>query len=387
MSSRRLKIGIVCYPTYGGSGVIATEIGMAMGRRGHSIHFVCIDLPRRFDRFLENVYFHEVVLRDYPVFVSPPYALGLASKLVEVCAFERLDLLHVHYAVPHATSAYLAKQVLGPGAPKIITTLHGTDITLVGYDRSYLPITRFSIQQSDAVTVPSMYLRNATYDKLNLPSELPIEVIPNFVNTDDFSPAAPGMREDNSCVLKRLKCAPTEKVLIHVSNFRPVKRIADIIKIFERVQREVKCHLILIGDGPDRSMAEALVRELKIEKLVCFLGKQETFAPILSLADVFLMPSETESFGLAALEAMSCGVPVVASKIHGIPEVVTEGETGFLFPVGDIESMAQGVLTILRDPVLHQRMRTAAREKAVKAFGLEQMITRYEEFYERVLGA
>ena len=385
ISNRQLKIGVVCYPTYGGSGVIASEIGMAMARRGHQVHFVCLDFPRRLDRFMENVYFHEVVLQDYPLFAYPPYAIGLASKLVEVCTFEKLDLIHVHYAVPHATSGYLACQVLGAAAPKLITTLHGTDITLVGNDRSYLPITRFSIDKSDGLTVPSQYLRNATYDKLNVSTTKHIEVLPNFVDTKVFSPCSSTSGKDLN-MLKRLKCGSTERVLIHVSNFRPVKRIADVIGIFAKVREQVKSNLILIGDGPERSMAEELVRKLNIASSVCFLGKQEEFSGVLANSDVFLLPSETESFGLAALEAMSCGVPVVASNVHGLPEVVIDGETGFLAEVGDVDTMAEQAIRILKDPELRKEMGQAARDRVLKKFEIETTIDRYEQFYRQVVG-
>ena len=383
--NRPMKIGVVCYPTYGGSGVIASEIGMAMARRGHQVHFVCLDLPRRLDRFMENIYFHEVVLQDYPLFAYPPYAIGLASKIVEVCTFEKLDILHVHYAVPHATSGYLACQVLGQAAPKLIATLHGTDITLVGNDRSYLPITRFSIEQCSGLTVPSQYLRNATYDKLNVATTTPIEVIPNFVDTAAFSPCSHTNGKDTQ-LLKQLRCSSAEKVIIHVSNFRPVKRIGDVIKIFAAARAKVPCSLILVGDGPERSMAEELARKLNISSKVSFLGKQEVFAGVLSNSDVFLMPSETESFGLAALEAMSCGVPAVTSNIHGLPEVVVDGETGFLCPVGDIDGMADKVVQILTDPDLQHRLGQAARKRAIEKFGVDQTIDRYERYYRQVIG-
>lgn len=384
MNQQRLRIGISCYATFGGSGVVASEIGMAMARRGHKVHFISSDVPRRLDRFMENIYFHEVELRDYPVFISPPYAIGLASKMVEVATYEQLDILHVHYAVPHATSAYLAKQVLGTRAPRIITTLHGTDITLVGNDRSYLPITRFSIVQSDAVTAPSHYLKNATYDKLNVSSDLPIEVIPNFVDTNLYKPTteAEAPNKDPRCFR-----APTkgEKVLIHTSNFRPVKRLDDIVRIVAEVNKKIPARLILIGDGPERSRTEALVRDLKLGDKVCFLGKLESFVEILRQSDVFLLPSESESFGLAALEAMSCGLPVVATKIGGIPEVVTHGETGFLSDVGDIQEMSENVVRLLTNDGLRSEFSKRARAKVEASFGSEPMTNKYEDFYFRVM--
>jgi N-acetyl-alpha-D-glucosaminyl L-malate synthase BshA len=384
MTDSALRIGITCYPTFGGSGVIATEVGMAMARRGHKVHFISYDVPRRLDRFLENIYFHEVEVHDYPLFVHPPYPLSLASKMVEVVTYEKLDLLHVHYAVPHATSAYLARQVLGKQAPKIITTLHGTDITLVGNDRSYLPIVRFSISESDGVTTPSQYLKMATYDKLNLSTDIPIDVIPNFVDTDLYRPLQPGEKRDP--IPASIGCCKEAKILTHVSNFRPLKRIEDVVRIFNLVQMEMKAHLMLIGDGPERSKIERLVRDLGLEEKVCFLGKQETFVPILQASDLFLLPSETESFGLAALEAMSCGVPVIATNVHGIPEVVEHGRTGFLSDVGDVDEMAKHALELLRDDELYSRFSHAARQSVLDRFTLPKLVDRYEQYYSRILG-
>jgi L-malate glycosyltransferase len=380
MMEGMLKIGILCYPTYGGSGVIASEIGMGMARRGHSVHFISADVPRRLDRFMENVYFHEIELRDYPVFISPPYAIGSASKIVEVVTYEQLDVLHVHYAVPHATSAYLAKQVLGDKAPKIITTLHGTDITLVGNDRTYLPITRFSIVKSDGVTAPSHYLKHATYDKLNVSTSIPIEVIPNFVDCDLFAPRAASDTPPPCC-----RGSKSQKTLVHISNFRPVKRLPDVIRVLQLINKEIPTQLILIGDGPERSQTEAFVRELGLQKRVSFLGKLESFVDILQHADLFLLPSETESFGLAALEAMSCGMPVIASNTGGIPEVVTNGETGYLLTVGNVEEMAKNSLRLLTDADLYRRMSSAARKRVLDNFDEKHLLSRYEEYYRRIL--
>ena len=379
---RLLRIGISCYPTYGGSGVIATEIGMAMARLGHKVHFLAYDVPRRLDRFLANIFFHEVVVQDYPLFVYPPYALSLASKMVEVATYEKLDLIHVHYAVPHATSAYLARQVLGDRAPKVITTLHGTDITLVGNDRSYLPITRFSIIQSDGITVPSHFLRHATFDKLNVPTDVPIEVIPNFVDSERFRPR--GEAEERGPSIATI--GGSDMVLSHVSNFRPVKRIQDVVRVFEIVQRSVPSHLVLVGDGPERSRIEALVRELNLEQKVCFLGKQEDFVPVLQRSDLFLLPSESESFGLAALEALSCGVPVVGAKGHGLQEVVKHGETGFLADVGDVDAMAAFALRVLTDRELRERQSAAARRLVLEKFDQNVMTNAYQDYYYRILG-
>ncbi|RMG39926.1 MAG: N-acetyl-alpha-D-glucosaminyl L-malate synthase BshA [Candidatus Dadabacteria bacterium] len=381
--SEQLRIGITCYPTYGGSGVIATEIGMAMARRGHKVHFICYDVPRRLDRFMENVYFHEVEVRDNPLFTYPPYSLALASKIVDVATYEELSLLHMHYAVPHATSAYLARQIMGNKAPKVITTLHGTDITLVGKDRSYLPITRFSIMQSDGVTVPSLFLKQATHDKLNVPTDCPIEVIPNFVDTSRYSPVEPQRKLELRRALGR--CDQAEKLIIHVSNFRTVKRIQDVIRSFALVRKELQSHLVMVGDGPERCDAEALVRELGLEHDVCFLGKQESTVEVLQAGDLFLLPSENESFGLAALEAMSCGLPVVASRAEGIPEVVKDGETGLLADVGDIEGLAKNMISLLEDGERYKSMSEAARRLAVENYEMNAITARYEEYYRRVL--
>lgn len=383
-NKRKLGIGITCYPTFGGSGVVATEVGMAMARRGHKVHFICYDVPRRLDRYQDNIFFHEVEVHDYPLFVYPPYPLSLASKMVEVASYEKIDLMHVHYAVPHATSAYLAKQLMGDKAPKIVTTLHGTDITLVGNDRSYLPIVRFSIAESDGVTVPSHYLKNATYDKLNLSTTKSIEVIPNFVDTTLYKPRDGGTKE-RRCHLSD-KLTGKERILTHVSNFRPVKRIQDVIAVFDLVNKEIPSHLVLIGDGPERSKAEAQARDLGIHDRISFLGKQENFVSVLQDSCLFLLPSETESFGLAALEAMSCGVPVIASKVHGIPEVVVHGETGYLSDVGDVKDMAKNALTLLNDHAQMSRFSSAARERVVANFDMERLVDKYEDYYLRILG-
>ncbi len=381
-NQRPLKIGISCYPTYGGSGVIATEIGMGMARRGHKVHFICYEVPGRLNRFSENIFFHEVVIRDYPLFEYPNYDLALASKMVEVCTYEKLDLLHVHYAVPHATSAYLAKQGLGEIAPKSITTLHGTDITLVGNERSYLPITRFSILQSDGVTAPSLFLRQATYDKLNIPTSVQIEVIPNFVDTERFKPK----QANSPCALERcFGSSAGRPTLTHVSNFRPVKRILDVIKVFAEVNKKIPAHLVLAGDGPERSRAEELVRELGIAPDVCFLGKQELIEDILQASSVFLLPSQNESFGLAALEALSCGVPVVGSRAEGIPELIKHGDVGFLSDVGDASDMAQNTIRLLSDRNLYTSMSQAARNLALSKFNIDKIITDYERYYFEVL--
>lgn len=389
--SDALRVGITCYPTFGGSGIIATEIGRSLARRGHSVHFICSELPSRLERFQQNVFFHEVEVLEYPLFDHSHYALALASKMVEVSTYEKLDLLHVHYAIPHATSGFLAKQILGSRAPRLLTTLHGTDITVVGADRSFLPITRFSIVQSDRVTVPSRYLKAATYDNLDVPRSLPIEVIPNFVDTDRFQPVEAKRWEPLATLFGDAKAwlggKERPKVLIHNSNFRPLKRVEDVIYIFAQVKKALPCLLVLIGDGPERSRIEQLVRQMDLTGSVCFLGKQLDFVEVLQNSDVFLLPSQTESFGLAALEALSCGVPVVASRVGGLPEVVLDGETGLLHAVGDVSGMARSVVRLLQDPAQYRRMSAAARAAVERNWKLEPTVSLYEEAYRRLLAS
>ncbi len=380
--SDRLNLAITCFPTFGGSGLVATEIGLAMAERGHRVHFIARDLPVRLHGMTRKVIFHEVTESDYPALThSGTYALALASKMIEVSHYEHLDILHVHYAVPHATAAWMAREVLGDKAPRIVTTLHGTDTTLVGINPTYLPITRFSILRSDAVTTPSEFLRRATWDGFNIPESFPIDVIPNFVDTKRYWPAR------DRAHLRQLfpSLEEGEPVLIHVSNFRPVKRIGDVVSVFEAVQRRRPCRLVMIGDGPERSPAERRVRELGLEDRVAFLGKQESFVEILAATDVFLLPSEQESFGLAALEALSCGIPVVASNIGGIPEQVEHGTTGYMAPVGDVEGMAGHVLELVRDPERWRLFSRRARENVLEHFQLGPAIDRYEALYRRLL--
>lgn len=381
---RKLRIGITCYPTFGGSGVIATEIGTAMAERGHKVHFISYSVPRRLQRYTDNIYFHEVEVRDNPLFTYPPYSLALASKMIEVSNYEHLDILHVHYAVPHATSAFMAKSVLKDQAPKVITTLHGTDITLVGTERSYLPITRFSIVESDGVTAPSEFLKHATYDKLNVSTDVKIEVIPNFVDVAKFIPISL-MEKPRKPDFFDCKFKDDKKVLVHVSNFRPVKRLGDVVAIFAKVHQEIPSRLVLIGDGPERSRIENMVHEMNIHDDVCFLGNQEDFIPVLQSSNLFLLPSENESFGLAALEALSCGVPVVASNAEGIPEVVLNREVGLLSDVGDIENMAKNALTILTNNSLHEAMSKNARKLVEDRYNKERLMDFYEDYYYRIM--
>ena len=374
-----MRIGITCYPTYGGSGAVATELGLELARRGHDVHFISYASPFRLRGFAERVTFHEVTQLDYPLFEhSSPYALALAVKQHEVAKREQLDLMHVHYAIPHAATAWLAKQMLeheGLGL-KIVTTLHGTDITLVGQDPSYYTLTKFSIEQSDAVTAVSAYLRDETYRAFGC-GQCELRVIPNFISSAEYHPPT------DDAFRKRLAPAG-HRILVHVSNFRPVKRVADVVKIFAAVHEKHPATLVLVGDGPERDTAEHEVDTLGLQKDVRFLGKVESVGDVLRGADLFLLPSSTESFGLAALEAMACGLPVVASAVGGIPEVVEEGKTGFLAAVGDVDAMADRALRVLEDPATEQRMKRAAAERALE-FSTDRVVPRYEQLYEEVL--
>ena len=371
-----MKIGITCYPTVGGSGAVAAELGKQLARRGHSVHFVSYRLPFRLDEFQDNVRYHEVDLTTYSLFEFPPHDLALAAKMAEVAREQRLDLFHVHYAIPHAITGLLAQQMLGDNPPKLITTLHGTDITLVGQDRTFFEITRFGIERSQGVTAVSEFLKKMTVDEFEITR--PIQVIPNFIDTSNFCRSR-GYRD-------RSAFAPRgEKILLHISNFRPVKRPLDVVRIFERVARELPAVLLMVGEGPERASAQALARRLGLADRVRFLGRQDRIEELTGIADVFLLPSELESFGLSALEAMACGVPVVGSDAGGLPEVVKHTETGFLLPVGDIEGMAARTIEILKDDEHWRALGAAARRRAAALFGAEQVVAEYERFYERVL--
>ena len=373
-----MKIGITCYPTYGGSGAVATELGLELARRGHEVHFISYASPFRLRGFAERVTFHEVVTAEYPLFEHSSYALALAVKQHEIALRENLDLMHVHYAIPHATTAWLAKQMMRAQRDlKVVTTLHGTDITLVGQDPSYFTITKFSIEQSDAVTAVSSYLRDETYRAFGC-TDCVVQVIPNFIATSDYYPAS------DVATCRRALAPSNHAILVHVSNFRPVKRVVDVVRTFEGVKRVLPATLVFVGDGPDRDMAQQEVDRLNLRRHVRFLGKVDNVADVLRGADLFLLPSQTESFGLAALEAMACGVPVVASRTGGLPEVVTEGETGYLADVGDVAVMTERALAILQDRALHARMRTAAATRAL-AFSAEKVVPQYEKLYEDVL--
>lgn len=373
-----MKIGITCYPTYGGSGAIATELGMELAQRGHEIHFVSYAQPFRLPHFMERVFFHEVETTRYPLFEHNNYSLSLAAMMHEVALRHDLDLLHVHYAIPHATSAWIAKEMLGPGHPlKIVTTLHGTDITLVGQERSYFDITRFSILRSDGITAVSDYLKGETVERFDVPAES-IEVIPNFVEPKLYDRAAYPCR-------RGAFLAPDEKLVMHVSNFRPVKRVRDVVGIFARLNRSVRARLLLVGDGPDRPEATDEAERLGVADRVIFLGKQDSVAELMACADLLLLPSASESFGLVALEAMASGVPVVATRAGGIPEVVDEGVTGHLGEVGDVEAMAEAAVSILRDPAKWSAMSHAARRISTERYAADVIVPHYETYYRRVL--
>src|SRR5712672_858173 len=371
-----MKIAITCYPTYGGSGVVATELGMELAARGHEIHFISYAPPIRLTDTNERIYFHDVENASYPLFDHAPYALTLAVKMMEVAEAENLDLLHVHYAIPHSVSALLARMMAAPRQLPFITTLHGTDITLVGNDRSFLPITKFSIEQSDGVTAISHYLKQRTLDDFDI--KHPIEVIPNFVNCDLY------YRKENPAL--RAQWAPDgEPILMHLSNFRPVKRVTDVVEIFALVRETIRAKLVLIGDGPDRGAAEYIVRKKKLTRDVHFLGKQDRVYQHLAQADLFLLPSDMESFGLAALEAMACEVPVVATNVGGLPEVVEHGVDGFLVEPGDVKEAGRCATEILSRADRGREMGQRARLNAKRKFCANDVIPLYEHYYQRVL--
>ncbi|MCS6883910.1 MAG: N-acetyl-alpha-D-glucosaminyl L-malate synthase BshA [Acidobacteriota bacterium] len=374
-----MNIGITCYSTYGGSGIVGSELGRELARRGHKVHFICSALPTRITELNENIIFHEVELINYPLFEYPPYDLALAVKMYEVAVDKQLDLLHVHYAIPHSISAFLAREMTQElRRLPIVTTLHGTDITLVGADRSYLPITRFGILRSDGVTAVSNYLKRETCQVFDVDAEK-LLVIPNFIDPSYY------YRRTNQALKGKL--APNgEKLIVHVSNFRPVKRVTDCVRIFAALRARVKARLVMVGDGPERAQAEWLARQLSISKDVLFVGKQPAIVDYLSIADLLLLPSETESFGLSALEAMACEVPVIASNVGGLPEVVVDGETGYLAEVGDVETMAKYAVKILTSDNLHKKMSHFAREIAIEKFSTDKIIPMYLDYYEEVLG-
>jgi N-acetyl-alpha-D-glucosaminyl L-malate synthase BshA len=376
-----MKIGITCYPTYGGSGVVATELGLELAERGHEVHFISYAQPIRLSGPHPNIHYHEVEVSRYPLFEYPPYDLALASRMVEVAELYDLDLLHVHYAIPHSVSALLARQMMAakPRGRKLpfVTTLHGTDITLVGLDRSYLPITRFSIEQSDGVTAISQYLQERTLREFDIRNN--IEVIYNFVNCDVY------YRGEQVSELRKEYAPNGERLLVHLSNFRPVKRVTDSIEIFDRVRKKIPSKLLMMGDGPDRSRAEWLAVQKGIHNDVIFLGKQEQVQEKLVLADLLILPSELESFGLAALEGMACEVVPIATRVGGIPELIEHGKSGYLADVGDVDTMARYAVDLLNDENALRAMAKSSRAVAQSRFCASRIIPQYEEFYRRVL--
>lgn len=373
---KTLNIGITCYPTFGGSGVMATALGMELARLGHHVHIISYAPPVRMAFFHPNLHFHKVEVTDYPLFEYPPYSLSLASRMVEVACSEHLDIFHVHYAIPHAVSAYLAQEMHEEYRIPVVTTLHGTDITLVGNDPSFMPITRFILQKSDVVTAVSQYLKRETLKVFKV--DRSIEIIPNFVRTDLFECAKESMRRDS--------IAPDDvAILMHVSNFRPVKRIGDVIEIFSIVRRKRPAKLLMVGDGPERPPAERRVRQLGLLDDVYFLGMQQDVTEILGVPDLLLLPSEMESFGLTALEATATCTPVICSNVGGLPEVIVDGETGFLLPVGDVDGMAEKALQLLADHELHCRVAEAGRQRALSFFSAQRIVEMYLRVYESVL--
>lgn len=372
-----MKIGVVCYPTYGGSGVVATELGVGMAQRGHEVHFITYRRPARLSFFQENVYFHEVNAMNYPLFEYAPYETALASKLVDVIRNEKLDILHVHYAIPHAAVAYMTRSILASQGIYVpfVTTLHGTDITLVGDDASFYPVVEFSINCSNGITAVSEFLREETFKKFKLNKE--IDVIYNFIDFSRF-------RKTNKDHFKKAIAPNGEKILVHISNFRKVKRVDDVLHVFKKVSEKIPSKLLMVGDGPERIKLEQLCRELGTCEDTRFLGKQDAIEEILSIADVFLMPSGSESFGLAALEAMACELPVISSNTGGLPEVNIDGVTGYLCNVGDIEAMAKNTIHILENDDLLNKMKKNALERA-KEFHIDKILPQYEKFYEKIL--
>jgi N-acetyl-alpha-D-glucosaminyl L-malate synthase BshA len=372
-----MKVAIVCYPTHGGSGVVASELAIGLAGRKHEVHIVSYAQPFRLRSFHPNIFVHEVGVASYPLFKYPPYALALATKLVELVEDNNLELIHAHYAVPHAASAYLAKKILDSRKIRTITTLHGTDITLVGADQSFHRVIQFTIEKSDGVTAVSQYLKQRTIEEFDIRRE--IRVIYNFIDTKRSAP------ENNDCT-RETYARKEEKILMHASNFRPVKRVGDVVRVFDKVRKHMPAKLILVGEGPERIFIQQLVKEQKLSDHVYFLGEQDHLEPLFYCADLFLLPSEQESFGLTALEAMACGVPVIGSETGGLPEVVVHEKTGFLCPIGEIGSMAEKAIGLLSNPEKLERFRRQARRRAAECFNSELIIPQYEAFYEEILG-
>ncbi|MGG7617960.1 N-acetyl-alpha-D-glucosaminyl L-malate synthase BshA [Bacillus coreaensis] len=374
--NKKMKIGITCYPTVGGSGVIATELGKMLAENGHEIHFISSSLPFRLNRMYHNVYYHQVEVNQYSVFQYPPYDIALASKMAEVINREELDLLHVHYAIPHAVCAILAKQMSGRDV-KIVTTLHGTDITVLGYDPSLTDAIRFGIEKSDIVTAVSKSLISQTYDLIN--PDKTIETVYNFIDERVYN------RSDSSHLKDEYRILPEEKIIIHVSNFRPVKRVQDVVRTFEKITKEIPAKLLLVGDGPEMTVVCKLVKKLNIADKVLFLGKQDSVEELYSISDLMLLLSEKESFGLVALEAMACGVPCIGTNVGGIPEVIDHGQSGFICELGDIEDMSDKAIDLLRNSVKHQRFREASVKLVREKFQATTIVKQYEDLYKSLL--
>ena len=369
-----MKIGITCYPTYGGSGVVATELGIELAKRDHEIHFISYEQPFRLDQFHKSVYFHEVEMLEYPLFKYPPYSLSLSVRMAQIIKSEKLDILHVHYAIPHAASAYLAKKIVGDRNIKIITTLHGTDITLVGKHHSFFDITKFSIEKSDGVTCVSNYLKKTTEETFGIKRGM--EVIYNFVDTEVYK------RDENRKNLDMIE--PDDKVIIHISNFRPVKRIGSIIKVFCNISGKIKSKLLLVGDGPEMYKIRDMVSKLGLDNKVIFMGRQNDIIPLLNISDLYMLPSKSESFGLSALEAMSCEVPIIGTSIGGLKEVVEDGISGYICDPGDIKAMSKAAIAVLANKNNRIKMGLAARARA-KKFDSKNIINKYIDYYEKVL--
>jgi N-acetyl-alpha-D-glucosaminyl L-malate synthase BshA len=371
-----MKIGISCYPTYGGSGIVATELAMALAEGGDEVHVLSYALPSRLSLTSPRIFFHEVITPSYPLFEYPPYSLTLATKMVEVARHSQLDVMHVHYAIPNAVSAVLAKQIVAPQPLPVVTTLHGTDVTLIGNDPNYIETTRWGIVQSDAVTAVSSWLSRTTEQQLGIRS--PIDVVPNFIDPQRYEQArnSPGARR---------WAKPGERLLVHISNFRPLKRVLDVVDVFLRLRPEVPCRLLMIGDGPERGRVEQRCRESDACNSITFVGSLPLIEEVLVGADLFFLPSETESFGLAALEALSCEVPVIATAVGGLPEVVIHGENGFLHPIGDVEGMAASALRLLKDEPMRKAFGASGRRRAVEVFSQAAIVARYRSIYERVV--
>jgi N-acetyl-alpha-D-glucosaminyl L-malate synthase BshA len=375
-----MKIGITCYPTYGGSGVVATELGKELASKGHMVHFISYAMPFRLNEFSSNIYYHEVDISNYPLFQYPPYSIALASKMADVISYEKLDLLHVHYAIPHAISAFLAKEMLSdtkhPNKDfKIITTLHGTDITLIGQEPSMLEAVKLGLNRSDGITAVSEFLKDTTDENFNLSKE--IEVIPNFIDTNIFY-------QKHCENYRQIFADQNQRVIIHISNFRAVKRVKEVVRIFHTINQATPSILLLVGDGPERSEAEHIARDLGISHKVKFLGRQEAIVELLSISDLMIMPSKTESFGLAALEALACGVPVIASKVGGLPELIEHNQNGCLHPVDNIQEMAECAITILNDSERLKQFSDSAIKRA-KKYDAQEIVPLYEQYYQKIL--